>query len=516
MKSFQLTRSTMIYIILSLIGAFTVVYYYNLQPGYTDSFYHYNGAVSIATGKGFVDPYIWTYIGAPKTFPIPSHLYWMPGTSIVASLGMFIFGANYFGARFGLALCLWGAMLLAYWLGQRFGGSTRYAWLAGILTLFSGFFTRQWGQTDTYAPYAFFGAMALVFIGLGISSEEKNWRWWIFAGAFAAFGHLVRSDGLLLLLTGWSVLLWPFDRERYEKRVFWLIPFTFAYILVMSPWFIRNLNSVGTILPTGGTQAIWFREYNDLFNYPPDASPQTLFAGGAGAFIDSRVTATFTNNGIVFQSLAYEGAIVFTLLILLGLWNRRKEPFFRGIWIFALGLHVAFAWVFTFPGIRGGFWHGSAALVPIWAIVGLLGLDDAIDWIAKRRRTWRPQTAKKLFSVILTLIVVLLTFKISRQQNTYGFRNGEALQELLPEGSRVMINDPATLYYYTGMSGVVLPNESPEVALEIAKIYDIDYIVIEGKGGVPAPLYFEEDETPDFLIPVKNDKGLRIYAFNRN
>lgn len=514
MTSLQFTRGTIIYIILSLIAAFTVVYYYNHQPGYTDSFYHYNGAVSIATGKGFVDPYIWTYIGAPETFPIPSHLYWMPGTSIISSIGMFIFGANYFGARFGLALCLGGAMLLAYWLAKHLGTSSRYAWFAGILTLFAGYFTRMWGQTDTFAPYAFFGAMALVFIGLGISSKEKNWRWWIFAGAFSALGHLVRTDGLLLLLTGWSVLLWPFNREHFQKRLFWLIPFTLAYIAVMSPWFIRNLNTIGTILPTGGTQSIWFTEYNDLFNYPPDASPETLFADGYDTFIESRFMTTFTTNGIVFQTLAYEGSIVFTIFIFLGLWNRRKEPFFRGIWIFALGLHLAFAWVFPYPGLRGGFWHGSAALIPIWAVVGLLGLDDTIDWIAKYRRTWRPKTAKMLFSTVFMLIVVALSLYIAKPQKTYDYRNGEALLEILPEGSRVMINDPATLYYYTGIEGVVLPNESSEVALEIAKIYDIDYLIIEGKGGVPTPLYFEEDQTPNFLMPVENDKGLRIYAFD--
>lgn len=514
MTSLQLTRSTIIYIILSLIGAFAVVYYYNQQPGYTDSFYHYNAAVSIATGKGFVDPYLWTYIGAPDHIPAPSHLYWMPGTSLIAAFGMVIFGANYFGARFGLALCLWGAMLVAYWLGKRLTHSSRYAWLAGILTLFSGFYTDSWGQTDTFAPYAFFGSLALVFIGLGISSEKKNWRWWIFAGAFAAFGHLIRSDGLLLLLTGFSVLLWPFNRERYKKRLFWLIPFTTAYIVVMSPWFIRNLNAIGTILPTGGTQSIWFRDYNELFNYPPVVSSQTLFADGASVFINSRLMATFSNNGIIFQSLAYEGAIVFTLLILLGLWNRRKEPFFRGIWIFALGLHIAFAWVFTFPGLRGGFWHGSAALIPIWAIIGLLGLDDVIDWVASRRRTWRPQTAKPVFSVMMSVIVVILSIYLSHRQNISSYPTGELLAKLLPEGSRVMINDPAQLYYYTGIMGVALPNESPEIALKIAEIYNIDYLVLE-ENHVTEPLQFVQ--APDFLIPVETElQGVRIYAFKFN
>jgi 4-amino-4-deoxy-L-arabinose transferase-like glycosyltransferase len=513
MTSLQFTRSTTLYLVLSLIGAFFIVYYYNQQPGYTDSFYHYNGAVSIATGKGFVDPYLWTFIGAPDSLPAPSHLYWMPGTSIVASSGMFIFGANYFGARFGLALCLWGAMLLAYWLGKRFGG-LRYAWLAGLLTLFSGFFTDAWGQTDTFAPYAFFGSMALVFISLGISSESKNWRWWILAGVFAALGHLVRTDGLLLLLTAWSVLLWPCNHEGYKKRLFCLFPLTLAYIAVMSPWFIRNLNAIGTILPTGGTQSVWFAEYNELFNYPPDASPQTLFANGAKIFIDSRLMATFSNNGILFQTIAYEGAIVFTALILIGLWTHRKDAFFRGIWIFALGLHLAFAWVFPFPGIRGGFWHGSAALIPIWAVMGLLGLDTAIDWVVKRRRIWRPQTAKILFSVMMTVIVVILSLYLSRQQNTLAYPAAEVLAEILPEGSQVMINDPSKLYSYTAITGVALPNESPQVALQIAEIYDIDYLILEDNH-IPEPLNFEQ--VPDFLIPIDTElEGVRIYAFDRN
>jgi hypothetical protein len=509
-----LSRGAIAYILLSFIGAFAIVFFYNQQPKNTDSFYHYNGAVNLATERGYVEDYLWVYLGAPDSLPAPSHLYWMPGTSFIASLGMFVFGTNYTGARIGLALCLWGAMLLAYWLGWYLGKKNRTAWLAGILTLFSGFFLYAWGQTDTFAPYAFFGAMALVFIGLGISEEKRNLLNWSLAGIFAACGHLIRSDGLLLLLVGWAVLLWPFERTRYKQRLLWLIPFTAAYILVMSPWFIRNWNEVGAILPVGGTQNAWFRSYDELFSYPVDASPATLFADGAGVFIESRLWATFSTNGILFQALAYEGAIIFAPLILIGAWKRRNEAFMRGILLFAIGIHIAFAWVFSFAGVRGGFWHASAALVPIWAVIGLLGLEDALAWIGQRRPVWKSPLATSIFSYALTAMVIVLSIVIAKPVPVQRPPLMDRLEELVPEGSRIMSVDPAEIYYYTGIGGIPTPNESPEVALELARLYGVDYLLLE-EGQITEAMQFTD--TPDFLQPINlSIPEVSLYAIQPN
>ncbi|GAB5490586.1 MAG: hypothetical protein Phog2KO_08010 [Phototrophicaceae bacterium] len=510
----KLSRGTILYSLLALIGAFWAVYFYNTVPNATDSYYHMNGAISIASGNGFVDNYLWTFIGAPDTIPAPSHLYWMPGTSIISALGITIFGASYSSAQLGLALCLWGAMLLTYYLGWKLGKSARHAWMAGILTLFSGYFLDTWGQTDTFAPYAFFGAMSLVFMSLGITEEKRNILYWILAGAFAGFGHLIRSDGLILVIVGWSVLLWIFNRERFTQRILWLVPFTLAYLVVMSPWFIRNYNEIGRILPTGGTQNAYFTSYNDLFNYPPDASLDDLLANNGEALIETRSRALFSNNGIPLQALAYQGIIVFFPFILFGLWKRRQDAFIRSFWIFALGIHLAFAFVFPEAGMRGGFWHASAALVPIWAVIGLLGLDDFIEWVASKRKTWNPNLAKPVLSIGFLLLVVILSVYISRRSLIDDKQVVLALADAIPENSRVMLNDPSRLYYYTGIMGVTIPNETADIALEIANIYDIDYILLEDNG-ITEPLRFEQ--APHFLIPIDFDReGARLYAFDRN
>lgn len=508
------SRETGVYLLLSLLGAIWAVYFYNAVPSYTDAYYHMNGAISLATGEGFTDHVIWTFIAAPDDMPAPSHLYWMPGTSIISALGMKLFGTSYAAAQVGLVACLWGAMWLAYGLAVQLGGSVRHRWLAGLLTLFSGFFTGVWGQTDTFAPYAFFGAAALISMSMAIRHRHHQGRYWLLAGALAACGHLIRSDGLILVLVGYCVLLYPFDLSRHWRRIGYLLPFTLAYLLVMSPWFVRNLNEIGTILPTGGTQNTWFTEYDELFNYPPQASPATLFAEGWDIAIQSRATALFSNNSISLQAIVYQGAIVFFPFILFGLWHNRHEPFIRPFWIFALGIHVAFSLVFTYAGLRGGFWHGVAALVPIWAVIGLFGLDAAVVKIAQYRRHWRPHSAQYLLSIGLVMIVVLLTLQINYRKLADDNRLAQVVAASIPADARIMLNDPSKFYYYTGIMGVTIPNETPSVALEIARRYHLDYLLLVD-GGITDPMQFEH--VPDFLIPIDlNIDGAALYAFDRD
>lgn len=531
----KISRSQILFALVALLLGFTLTYSLVQMPAYPDAFYHFNAANRLIRGDGLVDDYLWTYLGAPGTLPAPSHLYWMPMTSIIASLGMGIFNApnDYAAAQFFFALMVMGVGLIAYRLALLLNGGLRHAWIAGLLSLFGGFFAVRWGTMDTFAPYAFIGSLALLFIGLGLSSKHRHILYWILAGIFAGLGHLTRADGMLLILTAWAALLFPFDFLRshnsrlhlIRQRLLSLLVVTIAYLAVMTPWFIRNFNEIGTSLPTGGTQSIWFTEYNDLFNYPPDASPDTLFKDGLDLFIESRSTA-FVNNLATF--VAVEGLIILTPLMLLGLWNRRQNSLLRGMWIFAVGIHLAMTFVFPYPGYRGGLFHAVAALVPFWMVLGVFGLDDVINSIAKRRRNWNANTAKPIFSIMLLLIGIAITVSVAlpgRIGKSEGLhRVYEGIQERLPADARLMINDPAQLYYFLGMGGVTLPNESVGIVPTIAEQYDIDYLLVEfvtDDGFIrAAPLNFQFDANnpPDFLdpIPFTNRKDVRLYAIIRD
>jgi 4-amino-4-deoxy-L-arabinose transferase-like glycosyltransferase len=495
-------------------------------PGFTDAFYHLNAANRLVSGQGLTDPYLWTYIGQPGALPAPSHLYWLPLTSISAALGMSVFNAPgaYWAAQLPFTLMYWGLCLIGFGLGARLGKTGRHAWLAGLLTLFSGFFVRFWGSIDTFAPYALVGAGCLLALGLLVQPGQGGWRVAVLAlvaGALAALGHLTRADGVLLLMVGWAAVLWPFGKQgmAWRLRLLSLALMTLAYLLVMSPWFARNLSLIGSPLPVGGAQGIWFRQYNDIFAYPPEASAATLFADGLGAFFESRWLA-FSNNLGTF--VVVEGLVVMAPLMLLALWRRRWEPFFRAFWIYALGLHLVMTFVFPFPGYRGGLLHSAAALVPWWAVLGLLGLDDAVEWLVKRRRHWRAGSARVIFSAGLLVVAVGLTLIISlpnRVPPISGPGEYAEVAQLVPVGERVMINDPAQFYYRTGLGGVVLPASPPEVIPAIARQYGVRYLLLEGvsedgtiPGAAPQELWSLLTKTPAFLIPIPlSDPGKRLY-----
>jgi hypothetical protein len=521
-------RERLLFALIALLGALSITRGLIAGPGFTDVFYHLNAANRLVSGLGLTDAYLWTYIGALDTLPIPSHLYWMPLTSLSAALGMGLLNApgDYTAAQLPFTLMFAGTIYVGFWLGSKLGTVRRHAWLAGLLTLFSGYYTRFWGAVDTFAPYAFVGSMCLVFIGLAIQqatheASRQRWLFWVLAGAMSALAHLTRADGILLLIVGWVVILWPFGSGmQVRERILSLAVITAAYLIVMMPWFIRNLNAIGTPMPLGGTKAIWFTEYNDIFNYPPVSSPATFFANGLSTLLSSRWEA-FTQNLATF--IAVEGLVVMMPLMLVGLWRRHRQPFLRGFWLYALGVHLAMTFIFPYPGYRGGLLHSAAALVPWWAVLGVIGLDDCIDWIARRRTRWNAQFAKVIFSGALLAVALFLSINIGLSNSVpppatpgiYG-----QLKQKLPPDARVMINDPGQLYYFIGLSGVVIPNEEPQAILEIARKYQVDYLLLEevtpeNRAASSAKLWPILTDPPDFLTAIAlDDPSVRLYAIH--
>jgi hypothetical protein len=520
--------------LLALIGALLIVRAVP-QPTYTDSFYHYNAAVRFADGDGLTEPYLWTYIGQPPppqtpTLVVPSHLYWMPFTSLASGTSMRLLNAvdDYATAQLPNILWFTGTIVIAYALGRQLGGSSRHAWTAALLTLFSGFFSRFWGEIDTFAPYAFFGALALLAISWGLTSPQDGRRtlWFALAGIAAGVGHLTRSDGLLLLIVGLLCACIPSaaSERRFQPRT--TIASTgvlvIGYLLVMGGWFARMTAITGAPLPLGGLQGAWLTEYNDLFRYPPDASAAEFFTNGPGLFIDTRWTALLQN----IQTLLFvEGWIVLMPLALIGLWQAWQSNwhFVLPFTLFALGLHAAMTLVFPLPGWRGGLFHGASALIPWWGALAVVGLDAAVDWIARRRRRWRPQQAKAVFTAGIVLLAAVLSIANLAGRSRSGESNRtQILLEALPADARVLINDPSRWYYETGQGGAVLPNESPDVIPQIAEQYGITHIILEDiqtqpdgtlvSGGSPAPLQSILTEPPDFLRPIEVDLlDVRVY-----
>lgn len=482
-----------------------------IGPGYTDAYYYFNAGERLATGQGLTDPYVaLTYLGAPDSLPAPSHTYWMPLASLLAALG----GGSFWKAQIPFGLLWIGLALLAFWLGARLGGTRRHAWTAGLLAVACGYYAPYLVTTDTFAPFGFFGALCLLLIGIG--RARGDWRAFAAAGALAGLAHLTRADGLLLIGVAILVALLP-GAVGWRRRMLDALAGLAVYLLVMLPWFARNLAVIGAPLPVGGTATIWLRGYDEIVSYPPAMSATRFFEWGWGNILASRWEA-FTNNLGTF--VAVEGLIVLAPLIVIALVKRWRHPWLLPVWVYALALHLAMTFVFAYPGYRGGLFHSATALLPWWMVLGLLGLDDAIDWIAARRRTWRPGQAKTIFTLAILVIAALLTFVLTRARLANQPAGGtltRLAEELLPPEAVVMSNDPAALYYYTGLPGIVVPDAAPEALPGLLERYGVTHILLdENRTAALAPLY-DGRMLPAFLRPVEQDiaPGVRVFEVVR-
>ena len=482
------------------------------QPGYTDAYYYFNAGQRLVQGDGLTDTYLWTYINAPDELPGPSHAYWMPLASLVAAGSMAVLGSDFGAAQVPFVLCFAGMVVLAAWLAARSGVRP---WLVAWLVMFAGFFTPFWTTTDTFALYGLVGALALVAMGEGRS--RSDWRWYALSGALAALGHLARADGLLLLVVALIMVWWPWGAQRVNVRraVLCSVAALGGYLLVMAPWFVRNLVELGSPLPTGGIETAWLRGYDQLVAYPPGASLGDFWDWGLGNVIQSRLEALAVNLGTF---VAVETWVVLGPFVLWGVWLLRRDPLWLALALYALGLHLAMTFVFAFPGYRGGLFHSSAALMPFWAVAGLRGLEHGIGWLAKRRR-WPRGQAQVVFNGALMVLATVLSLGIVAARLSGWNDNGAFYRDViaeLPPDAVLMVNDPAALYYHTGHGGVVVPQADPDVLPEIATQYGVTHLLLDVNRTDPFTALFLGTETRPFLrLLWVDDQGTADRADDR-
>ena len=81
---FEIRRDCVLLFFLALLVRLLIAFPIH-QPGYMDAAYSYDIALNLVRGQGFVEPFLWNYLDDPAGLPHPSHLYWMPLTSILSS-----------------------------------------------------------------------------------------------------------------------------------------------------------------------------------------------------------------------------------------------------------------------------------------------------------------------------------------------------------------------------------------------------------------------------------------------
>jgi hypothetical protein len=526
------------------------------QPSYFDALYYYVDALNLAARRGFVEDFVWNYLGQPGPLPQPSHLYWMPLTSILAWLGMMIGGATYRAAQ--LPFVVLSALLapISYWTAYGLTGRRWPGWLAGLLAIFSGFYFPFWTAIDNFTPFGVFGSLALLMAGwhdeCGMMNDESKrrdkskvrpilWSYLITAGALVGLAHLARADGPLLLvaivLVGVKCQVSGVRRQASRSKnqvsgvkeqgsalTHYVLRFTFyvllGYLLIMTPWFWRNWQVVGTPWPVSGSQTVWLTDYDDLFSYNKELSLYTFLAQGVGFIVRGRWWA-LTNN--LQTVLAVWGMIFVAPLALVGGWRLRQHSLIQVAGWYGLLLFAAMTLIFAFPGVRGGLFHSGAALLPFIYSAAVVGLEQAVEWVAARRRGWQTETARRVFGIGMIVMAVGLSTFIYYQRvlRNNSWNSADALYPAIvawvteqdPQAI-VMIGNPPAYRYHGGGLSVVVPNEDMETTLAVAAYYQVDYLILDRNHPAPlAGLYNHPTDRPGLSLVQTFGQGDKIYVF---
>jgi hypothetical protein len=213
--------------------------------------------------------------------------------------------------------------------------------------------------------------------------------------------------------------------------------------------------------------------------------------------------------------LAVQGLIFLAPFILVGLWQLRKQALYRIVMLYAGLLYVAMTFAFSFPGARGGLFHSGVALMPFYFPAALVGLDAVVDWVASRLTHWKPELARRNFTILIVAFAAVFTLALavprlsgSEEDPMY------ALLRDLPTEAVVMSNNPPGVWVATGHPGVPLPNGDGDTVIAIADKYDVRYVVMD-KNIAPGLISLYQSGDAEWLKLIRQEGDVKLFEVMR-
>jgi hypothetical protein len=475
-------------------------------PGYMDSEYYFTTAQRVASGEGWTEPYLWNYLDDPETIPHPSHLYWMPLTTLVAAGSMALFGESFRAAQLPFFLITAAFPILTAMLAFRLHKNSRWAFQTGYFALFSGFFMPYLVSTDTFSLYALLGGM-----GLWVTSEtmkREDLRYWFFPGVLAGLAHLTRADGVLFLVLAWIALAW--SRKNLIRGTLWLVG---GYVLAMSPWLVRNFIVVGRIFPSAAGRTLWLLTYDELFTYPADKLTAVRWWQSG---IADLLLARFQALGVNLQRLVAENGMIFLApAMLIGAKRFWEKAIVRLMALYLVLLLGLMSFIFPFAGSYGGFFHSSVAAMPVLWVLTPPGLEAAITWIGARRG-WKGGSSQVVLSssaIVLAIVFSAYFFwnktigpslqEPNWERGMQDYREvGATLHNLSASPGIVAVNNPPGFYLATGVQAIVIPDGPVETLEQVVRRYDVAWVVLDVNRPAGLSALYTRQITPEWMDPV--------------
>ena len=471
------------------------------DPAYTDSYYYVDVARALAAGRGFEVDFIWIFadvggsIPAEPVLPIPSNAHWMPLASLVQVPFIAVMGPTPIASALPFALIGATAAPLAWAIGRDAGASPLVSVGAGFLVAVPLLTLPFMVQPDNFGLFQPLAAAAMWLGARALRSgrpRARNAAEFALAGLLVGLATLSRNDGVLLAAALGLALLWDRTRTRHALPAWAGLAALGAFIAVMAPWWLRQVETFGQLSPSTATgKVLLIRSIEEWNSITTPATLDHFLGQGAGPLIASRVDGL--ESAVRIFAVIVCGVVLAPFLVV-GAWLRRRSEAFGPFFAYA-ALLFAFSALVSAVHVSGGtFIHSAVALAPHGYVLALEGVVAVTLWLAARRPRWdasRARVAAVGTAVVVGGVISALGVATVHQgwSETRAARERVAatLDELDPDGSdRLMSIEAAGYRYYTARGGVVLVNDPLETIHEVAAAYDIRWLVLENDGGVPA------------------------------
>lgn len=465
-----------------------------VRPGTFDSAYYLHVAQNLAVGRGLVEDVVWNYLDTSPValaLPRPSHLYWMPLSSLLAWVGLSAFGAaldTHRAAAVPLVLLAGFVPTGAAWLAWSWSRRLDVALAAGLLGIASGYHAVYAVSIDTFTPFTLAVALCLVGAWQGL---RGRWVGWAAAGLGVGLAQLTRADGFLLAI----VVAVGVVRTAWRARS--LATFLRAALLsggvalvLVSPWLARNLVVAGSMVPGNGSAAVWLRTYDELFAYGVGLSPGHLLSSGPGALLAERLRA-----GIAAFMVLLGGTWIALLpVVVAGWWTLRRAVLAQLFALYAVLLTATLVLLFPAPTQWGTYLHSSSVFLPWSAALASVGISR----LARALSRGRPAHQDLLRQALLSLAVVwaLGTTAIVVRSSLFGpaapgdlyapwneryahySRVGEVLQARGAEGP-ILVIDPPGFTVTTRRPSLMVPSNGLDAVNAVADRFGAQWLLAE-------------------------------------
>jgi hypothetical protein len=487
------------------------------DPAYPDSFYYVDVARALASGHGLNVDFVWIFaevggkIPTEAVLPIPSNAHWLPLASFIQAPFVAVMGPTAIASALPMVLIGSLAAPLTWAIARDIGASRTVQLGAGVLAAIPAAGAVFMAQPENFALFQPLVAATLWLAARGLRGSTRSY---VAAGFLVGLASIARNDAFLLGAAVGLVFVidrWRAWRSGRRPRISAaaVAGCIALYLLVVGPWWYRQLAVFGSISPTASTgTALWLTDYRQWNSITADVSFSNFLGQGVGGIVGSRLgglVAAAANFAVII------GSVVLVPFIVWGGWLRRRSddllPWFLYVFIMFAGATLLFP--LHVPG--GAFIHSAVGMGPYAYILALEGVAALVVAIARRRSNWDPVRATPIFSwAIVGLIIASAALYAPVVQARWNVDRTDRvalaaeLDELgVPATDRLMSIDASGFKYFTGRGGVVSPDDPIATIHDVAADYGIRWLVLE-RGSVVEALkpVLDGDTRPSWIGPA--------------